>query len=131
MQCILCEAENETVLFRNDIYRIILVKDDYYPGYVQIIANQHKKELTDFSVISANAMFLAVYRVEKLLRELFNPDKINIASFGNMVPHLHWHIIPRFKNDRHFPNPVWGSVTNPDYVPSLVNQAQKIIIQNI
>jgi diadenosine tetraphosphate (Ap4A) HIT family hydrolase len=36
------------------------------------------------------------------------PDKINLASLGNVVPHLHWHVIPRFVDDPHFPNPVWG-----------------------
>ena len=38
-----------------------------------------------------------------------NPDKINLASLGNMVPHLHWHVIPRFRDDRHFPEPIWGA----------------------
>ena len=45
------------------------------------------------------------------MQKLFlQPDKINLASFGNMVPHLHWHVIPRFKDDMHFPNPIWGQV---------------------
>jgi diadenosine tetraphosphate (Ap4A) HIT family hydrolase len=46
--------------------------------------------------------------VEKTLRTLLNPIKVNIASFGNVVPHLHWHIIPRFEGDPHYPNPIWG-----------------------
>jgi diadenosine tetraphosphate (Ap4A) HIT family hydrolase len=36
------------------------------------------------------------------------PKKINLASLGNMVPHLHWHIIPRYTDDAHFPAPVWA-----------------------
>jgi diadenosine tetraphosphate (Ap4A) HIT family hydrolase len=51
-----------------------------------------------------------VYAVETVVRQLFSPDKINLASFGNVVPHLHWHIIPRWGDDRHFPEPVWGAV---------------------
>jgi diadenosine tetraphosphate (Ap4A) HIT family hydrolase len=51
-----------------------------------------------------------VFAVESVVRRLFAPDKINLASFGNMVPHVHWHIIPRWQDDRHFPEPVWGSV---------------------
>jgi diadenosine tetraphosphate (Ap4A) HIT family hydrolase len=46
--------------------------------------------------------------VEVALRECFRPEKINLASFGNVVPHLHWHLIPRYLDDRHFPQPVWG-----------------------
>ncbi len=43
------------------------------------------------------------------MRELLEPEKINLASFGNMVPHLHWHVIPRFADDPHFPNSVFGA----------------------
>jgi diadenosine tetraphosphate (Ap4A) HIT family hydrolase len=50
-----------------------------------------------------------VYAVEQVLRDHLQPAKINLASFGNVVPHLHWHVIPRYADDRHFPNPVWGS----------------------
>jgi diadenosine tetraphosphate (Ap4A) HIT family hydrolase len=39
---------------------------------------------------------------------VLDPLKINLASFGNMTPHLHWHVIPRWADDAHFPQPVWG-----------------------
>ena len=52
-----------------------------------------------------------VYVVERTLRTLLNPTKVNIASFGNVVPHVHWHVIPRFEGDPHYPNPVWGART--------------------
>jgi diadenosine tetraphosphate (Ap4A) HIT family hydrolase len=51
-----------------------------------------------------------VLAVEGQLRRLYAPDKINLASFGNMTPHVHWHVIPRWADDRHFPQPVWGMV---------------------
>ena len=46
--------------------------------------------------------------VEKVVREQMQPDKINWAQFGNMVPHLHWHIIARYRDDSHFPESIWG-----------------------
>ncbi len=46
--------------------------------------------------------------LEAILREQLKPHKINLASLGNMTPHLHWHVIPRFEADPHFPLPVWG-----------------------
>ncbi len=49
-----------------------------------------------------------VFTVEQVLRDIFQPEKINLASLGNMTPHLHWHVIPRYKEDRNFPNPIWG-----------------------
>ena len=52
---------------------------------------------------------VAVCVVEQALREHLAPDKINLAALGTMVPHLHWHVIPRFVDDKHFPNPLWGA----------------------
>jgi len=54
-------------------------------------------------------LFEVVMATEAALRSALHPDKINLASFGNMVPHLHWHVIPRYRDDRHFPESVWGS----------------------
>ena len=51
--------------------------------------------------------------VEAALRELLHPDKINLASLGNMTPHLHWHVIPRFRDDPHFPNAIWSAPLRP------------------
>lgn len=45
---------------------------------------------------------------EQALSAIVQPDKINLASLGNAVPHIHWHVIPRFRDDPRFPNPVWG-----------------------
>jgi diadenosine tetraphosphate (Ap4A) HIT family hydrolase len=50
-----------------------------------------------------------VFAVEAALRGLMRPDKINLASLGNLVPHLHWHVIPRFGDDPHFPAPIWAA----------------------
>ena len=46
-------------------------------------------------------------------------QQINLAAFGNMVPHLHWHIIPRWRDDKHFPEPIWGKVARPDARPAV------------
>lgn len=49
-----------------------------------------------------------VWQVEIVVRTVMQADKINVASLGNVVPHLHWHVIPRFRDDAHFPAPVWA-----------------------
>ena len=120
MSCVFCEHSSrgsEKVILSNDVCRVILVADKYYPGYIQIISNSHVKELTDLSSDNALIVFNTILHMEKTIRKIFNPDKVNIASLGNVVPHLHWHIIPRYFNDRHFPNPVWGEILNPEYLP--------------
>ncbi|MNC89752.1 hypothetical protein D3C83_57330 [compost metagenome] len=76
-----------------------------------------------------------VFGVEAGLRELLRPDKINLASLGNAVPHLHWHVIPRFRNDPHFPSPIWASAartpvpasrTGPDVAPALAARLSRL-----
>ena len=66
--------------------------------------------MSDLTPAERQTFMAVVFRVEEVIRALFSPDKINLASFGNMTPHLHWHVIPRWRNDRHFPEPVWGKV---------------------
>jgi diadenosine tetraphosphate (Ap4A) HIT family hydrolase len=55
----------------------------------------------------------AVVAVEQVLRDQLQPTKINLAALGNMVPHLHWHVIARFEWDSHFPAPVWSAPQRP------------------
>ena len=116
--CTLCSPESENVIFKNDLFRVILVDDKFYPGFIRLILNQHIKEMSDLAPNQANSIFTALMIIERQVRLIFNPDKINLASLGNVVPHVHWHIIPRYVNDRHYPKPIWGPDTNLDYNPA-------------
>ena len=55
----------------------------------------------------------AVYAVEQAQQEILHSDKINLASLGNIVPHLHWHVIPRWRDDRHLPDHIWALPRRP------------------
>jgi len=96
------------VIFRNDFLRVVLVEDADYPGFCRVICNTHLAEMTDLEIAQRSAMMMTVCKVEQALREVMRPDKINLASLGNMTPHLHWHVIPRYRDDKHFPQPIWG-----------------------
>ena len=109
--CPLCQTDAGTVLWRNALYRIVLADEPDYPGFLRVILNAHVKEMTDLSPADQAALMQGVFAAEAALREVMQPDKINLASLGNVVPHLHWHVIPRFRDDPHFPNPVWGQKT--------------------
>lgn len=108
MSCELCDRPGGEILWQNDLCRVIWVNDAHYPGFCRVILNRHVKEMTDLDEAERAQLMHAVFAVESAVREVVQPDKINLASLGNMVPHVHWHIIPRFANDRHFPNPIWG-----------------------
>ncbi|BAV33457.1 histidine triad (HIT) protein [Sulfuricaulis limicola] len=107
--CPLCHPTNETVLWQDERCRVILVDDADYPGFCRVIWSGHVKEMTDLTEPEQVRLMAVVFSVEKVLKEVLRPDKINLASLGNQVPHLHWHVIPRFADDAHFPDPVWAA----------------------
>lgn len=107
--CELCHSFGGDVLWQDDFCRVVLVDDPRYPGFCRVILNQHIKEMTDLAASEQQRLMTMVFTTEAVVREEMSPDKINLASLGNVVPHLHWHVIPRFADDKHFPNPIWGS----------------------
>lgn len=108
MTCELCEQAGGEVLYRNEKFRVVLLDDADYPGFCRVIWNDHVKEMSDLSLPDRSDMMAAVWQVEAALRDVMRPDKINLASLGNVTPHLHWHVIPRYVDDAHFPGPVWA-----------------------
>lgn len=106
--CELCAGDGGELLWRDDELRVVLIDDANYPGFARVIWNEHVAEMSDLSAAQRGHVMAAVNAVELAQREVLAPAKINLAAFGNMMPHLHWHVIPRFADDAHFPQPVWG-----------------------
>jgi diadenosine tetraphosphate (Ap4A) HIT family hydrolase len=110
VNCPLCESAGGEVLLEDDFCRVVLVSDTPgYPGFCRVILNRHVKEMTDLDPEARERLMAMVWKTERAVREVLHPDKINLASLGNLVPHVHWHVIPRFSDDPHFPNPIWGN----------------------
>lgn len=107
--CDLCQNDGGTVLFKNDTYRIVRVLDPNYPAYLRVILNAHVREMTDLPKTVQIEVLRAVLVCEQVLRELCCAYKINLASLGNMTPHVHWHIIARTPTDPHFPDAIWAN----------------------
>ena len=96
-------------MWRDEWCRVVSVGDVDYPGFLRVIWQMHVREMTDLDPAAQQHLLRVVLAVEKLLRAELAPDKINLATLGNQVPHLHWHVIPRFVDDAHFPDPVWAT----------------------
>lgn len=109
MACELCETIGGELLWRDDRCRVVLVDDPDYAGFCRVIWADHVKEMTDLAPAECGHLMNVVFAVEAAVRSVLAPDKINLASFGNLTPHLHWHVVPRYRDDRHFPNPIWGA----------------------
>lgn len=108
VECPLCNARSESLVWQQGPCRVILVPDADYPGYCHVIWEKHVAEMTDLAPSERALLLEVVCATEAALRALMQPDKVNLASLGNMVPHLHWHVIPRFGDDAHYPQTIWG-----------------------
>lgn len=69
-------------------------------------------EITDLTVQEFDKLNSEVLQVARMMKLAFTPDKLNIATLGNIVPQMHIHIVARFKDDKLFPKPVWGQEFN-------------------
>ena len=107
--CPLCEEVGGPILWQSAACRVVRVDDANYPGFCRVIWTAHVREMTDLDTAQRGKLMTVVFAVETMIRELLSPEKINLASFGNVVPHLHWHVVQRWADDRHFPEPVWGT----------------------
>jgi len=108
MACDLCDHVGGELLWDSVLCRVVLVNDPDYPGFCRVVLNRHVREMTDLKSGERSLMMRVLLAVESAVREVIRPDKINLASLGNMTPHVHWHVIQRFTDDRHFPNSIWG-----------------------
>lgn len=109
LACALCDTPGGDVLYQGTQFRVVLVDEPAYPGFCRVIWRDHAQEMTDLSELDRRFLTDVVWQVETAVREVMQPLKINLASLGNMVPHLHWHIIPRYADDAHFPAPIWAT----------------------
>jgi diadenosine tetraphosphate (Ap4A) HIT family hydrolase len=107
-ECVFCGEDGGQPLWRDSRCRVVLT-DEPAPGFCRVIWNSHVREMTDLTAPNRAHFMHVVYAVESALRARLTPFKMNLASLGNQTPHLHWHVIPRFADDSHFPNPIWGS----------------------
>ena len=89
-------------------FRVIRAIDANFPAFYRLIWQQHTAEFSDLNPAERQLCMTAVAAIEGVLRQHLQPTKINLASLGNVVPHLHWHIIARFDWDSHYPDPVWA-----------------------
>ena len=121
--CELCNTDGGALIFRANKWRVVRVEGaegDAYRGFCRVVWNAHVREMTDLSAGDRAEFMDAVFKIESALRASLAPEKVNLASLGNLTPHLHWHVIPRFVDDAAFPKPIWAhSLTAPPSLDTL------------
>lgn len=124
--CELCQSPGGEIVYQGELFRVVLIDDVNYPGFCRVIWRDHIKEVTDLNELDRMHMMDILWQVEQVVRDVMQPEKINLASLGNMVPHLHWHVIPRYTDDAHFPSPVWSETKRVPSPQSLLSRREKL-----
>lgn len=126
MTCPLCQTQ--TVITETAHFIVIDAADEVFPCFVRVIAKDHVAEMSDLSPDQRKELWELLNRIELLMLEYVKPHKVNLAQFGNMVPHLHWHIIARWRDDSHFPECPWGPVQRT--VPAEIQNERRALNQS-
>jgi diadenosine tetraphosphate (Ap4A) HIT family hydrolase len=106
--CPLCQADGGSLIAQLGVCRVIRADEPGFPAFYRVVLTDHVAEWSDVSEPDQLGVMRVVSTVERVLREVLRPTKINLAALGNAVPHVHWHVIARFDWDSHFPAPVWA-----------------------
>lgn len=107
--CELCRQPGGLLVAQAPLWRVVRVEEADFPAFYRLIWQAHVAEFSDLDAGARAACMTAVTEIERVLREALAPTKINLATLGNVVPHLHWHVIARWSWDSHFPQPIWGT----------------------
>src|SRR5665213_3802527 len=112
--CLLCHKLTELdalpaaeVVWRFPHSVALLGPWQYYHGYCQLISRRHATELNGLDADERRAYLVEMCLLARALEECFQPRKLNYELLGNQVPHLHWHLFPRYKADPDALKPVW------------------------
>ncbi|MCR5883555.1 HIT family protein [Rhizobacter sp. J219] len=108
LTCELCQTPGGQLVWQEGDWRVIRVADEAFPAFYRVVCQRHVAEFSHLDPQARQRCMQLVAVVESVLLSRLRPTKVNLAALGNMVPHLHWHVIARFDWDSHFPQPVWG-----------------------
>lgn len=87
---------------------VTLNRDQFFPGYCFVFTREHVTELFHLDPATRQGVMAEVTAVAAALDQVFKPTKMNYELLGNMVPHMHWHLVPRFADGPLWPKPIWS-----------------------
>lgn len=110
---------------------VILNRDQFFPGYTLLFTKTHATELFQLDREVRSAVMEEVSMVAQALYTAYSPAKINYELLGNMVPHIHWHIVPRFSSEPLWPRPIWAEPHQELFLPSDIYRQRIETIRSI
>jgi diadenosine tetraphosphate (Ap4A) HIT family hydrolase len=109
--CLMCrrwDSDSDLRIIELTHSHAILNRDQFFPGYTLLFTKVHATELFHLDRNVRTGLMEELSLVAKALFATFAPAKINYELLGNMVPHIHWHIVPRFSSEPLWPRPIWA-----------------------
>jgi diadenosine tetraphosphate (Ap4A) HIT family hydrolase len=121
---ILSQKFAEQALFIGELplCSVLLMNNSLYPWIILVPKRDDVFEINDLSPDERAQFMEDVAAASTVMKNTYWPDKINIASMGNNVPHLHMHVVARFKTDDIWPEPVWNKASKP-YTEQSIEEA--------
>ena len=99
--------QHKPVIYDDPIIKVTLEPSEI--PWLIVSIQRPVKEISQCTEAEKSMLFDALDIIEKAMLSHYQPDKINIASFGNVLPQVHCHIMARFHHDSFFPEPMWGT----------------------
>lgn len=121
-------ATDSTYVCDLPVSQVRLSHNAAFPWLILIPRYADLSEIIDLEVSLQQQLWQEIARSSQIMRDLFQPTKLNVANLGNVVSQLHIHVIARFNSDPAWPNPVWNSQITTSY--SAVEQQQRIMQLN-
>lgn len=88
--------------------QLLMMNDNQYPWFILVPQRNDISEIFQLNDSDRQQLLQESCLVAEKLVEIYQPDKLNIAAIGNLVPQLHVHHVARFKTDKAWPAPIWG-----------------------
>ena len=111
--CPLCDAAGGRVVVQAPRWRLVHAEEPGFPAFYRLVWQDHVREFSQLAPAERQECMEALVAIEQAMLRQLRPAKVNLASLGNAVPHLHWHVIARFEQDSHFPGAVWAQPQRP------------------
>lgn len=109
-------SDDSILISKLELSELRLMNDANYPWFILIPQQNNLCEIYDLTDNQQKILMSEINKLAKFIKTHFKADKINIANLGNIVEQLHIHVIARYKDDKAWPDPVWGKYPQKKYL---------------
>jgi diadenosine tetraphosphate (Ap4A) HIT family hydrolase len=124
-------VESSILIKKLDFSLLFLKNNKNYPWVILVPEKAYVSEILDLSEEEFHKLNKEIYYISSVLKKIYKPDKINLASIGNIVPQLHFHIVARYKEDNCWPLNVWNDRESNPYTQEEIINVRKLILNNL